>query len=127
MPHAFRVVGIMTARRSEPRAGNRYQAILRDIRMGSAKLGLSPTETKTSPRPPSVPPMIRQGPGQYRVGDYKIVRETPRIWRVWWLPEDQEGKVRAGLPADGFPTLREARACAENEIKNDLGTPSTEG
>lgn len=51
-----------------------------------------------------------------RLGSYEIVRETRRIWRVWWSPETDRYEAHAGLACDGFPTLREAKDSVEREI-----------
>lgn len=63
------------------------------------------------------------GRGHYRLGDYVINHERWRLWRVQWLPEEQEYRVRAGQLLEGFPTLREARAFVEKEIAADAHQP----
>lgn len=65
---------------------------------------------------PNIAKLTKLGPGRYRIGDHVLVRETARIWRDWWLPEADEGKVRAGVPGDGFATLREALEAVEHEL-----------
>lgn len=58
----------------------------------------------------------KEYPGQYRIGDLVIIRETRRRWRVWWMPKLDRYRTHHGVPGDGFHTLRDAKASALEEI-----------
>lgn len=65
----------------------------------------------------TIPRLIKEGPGRYRVGDFTITEERRSKWRVTWDPIRDRYRTRSGVMMDAFLTLRSARIHVEQEIE----------
>ena len=66
---------------------------------------------------PKIPRMTSEGPGRYRIGDYTITHERPRMWRVTWDPKQERYRSHSGVIMEAFLSLRSARIHVEEEIE----------